>query len=1521
MRKIGKGGLQICLALILAITGVLASFSVATGETLNQVDVSFQTRYQYPTTSDNFDNALVTGNKRWGVPCRNIPDTGLPADIGLILDSNETLDQFNPEPTTSGPKHYEWDFINVAENTSFGASMGYSDPPEVTYTPGFDLSRSFDETIFNNVGTQTISVNVTPRREMNGTLFISVRAPEDENVSTTIISPVPGTPDYSWGEDGRRIQMRINEPQEDIPYTFEVTIKITPEVPEVEFKAGATAFWMEPIVLHTTTTNDSIPHNMPEIGDWTINAVGDYEVGWKEQLMRQVELDNYSEEIVETGTISGTVYEADGQTPIANVRVHPDDFNTGQRMERIHTDTNGNYTVSGLPVGSYRVYTHAYDTGLNYVDEWYNEKSSGDQADPVEVTTGVNTPGIDFTLEPGGTISGHVSDDTGPIEDANISVYDFESLSGSWVSYGGTRTDADGNYTTVGLPAGEYGVRVRADGYATEWYQDTYFRDVATSVTVNTGVETGDVNFSLEPGGTISGYVSDGTGPIEDANISVFDYESLSDSWVYYGGNRTDADGEYRTDGIPAGVYGVRVRAAGYATNKWYDNTYSKDEADPVSVTASEDTSGINFVLDALERRGTTEEAIADGIAWLATQQNEDGSWGAEYPLAKTGLAVLKLNSHATDLGFSSPFYPEYLYIAEAQAGLNYIFSNAYTTSIGTQPAGNPDLDGDTIGVYFRSPEYPEGQERVVYETSIAMMAIAASTAPDRVVEVDGSQVNGWTYKDVLRDAVDYMAWAQTDTGYGRGGWNYGPMDNVGSRSDGSISGWATLGLAHAQAPPPIGFSLPVPGFVKRELDVWIDYIQNDVDGDPEDGGADYSGPDSTHELWVNMLKTGHLLQQMAFVGDTEGKQRVEDAIEYLVRQWGENYDPGWRGNPNCYHTTYTVMKGLEAFGIATIDGIDWFGEFDDALRNEQAGSGWWLSSRWDDGDRILSTEWALLTLQKVKALPPPPPLPVADAGGPYLVELGVPVTLDGSAAPGREIVDWYWTFGDGNNDSGDTVSHTYDTVGLYVAELTVTNDVGGHDTDSTMVVVYDPSAGFATGGGWFTPGGQTSDEGDFLPEIDGTSPANFGFVVKYKKGATSPDGQLEFQYQQGDFNLHSTGMDWLVVTNNNWAKFQGIATIKGFEGFYPFHVDARDGDFGGGTEPDRFIIKVYAPVEVWPPEEDPDLADPIYKASGDLEGGNIVIHKKVTTLRLQSGWSPESPLWAPLENFVQVVEEHSGGSVRIKLYERDALVPNNQLAEAVKSGEVEMGLISTGWLRDYSRVMDAGSLPFLYNDHDGLTAAMQAGIGDLMTEDLKAHNITAIDWTTTAFFHLFSNGMMLDDPEDVADLKIRTFGRGLYAEAIETWLGTPVFMPITNMYNAFSDGTIDGAVSSLGAYDGYTLYEVAPYLCVDYAFAYLAALSVNSDVWSSMKANERKIITEAANDYVIEMLMTGKQMDEEDLDRIEGYAGVEVYTLSPTERAVWRQASEQVWNDWISVVGAVGQEIIDIALAENPLP
>src|SRR5207302_1348234 len=172
---------------------------------------------------------------------------------------------------------------------------------------------------------------------------------------------------------------------------------------------------------------------------------------------------------------------------------------------------------------------------------------------------------------------------------------------------------------------------------------------------------------------------------------------------------------------------------------------------------------------------------------------------------------------------------------------------------------------------------------------------------------------------------------------------------------------------------------------------------------------------------------------------------------------------------------------------------------------------------------------------------------------------------------------------------------------GVYTVGVRARDGSGAWSSTATaLLVVYDPTGGFATGGGWIVPGGPSSDPGDLLPGLDGAGKANFGFTVKYQKGtSTVPGGAFQFCYTAGKLHLKSAAFDWLVVTSTNWARFQGLATIDGAGGaLYPFRSDARDGD------PDRLVLRV------WAPGADPSTAEPAYKASGDVSGGQVTIHK-----------------------------------------------------------------------------------------------------------------------------------------------------------------------------------------------------------------------------------------------------------------------------------------------------------------------
>ncbi|UCB52150.1 MAG: hypothetical protein JSV10_09215, partial [Candidatus Zixiibacteriota bacterium] len=376
------------------------------------------------------------------------------------------------------------------------------------------------------------------------------------------------------------------------------------------------------------------------------------------------------------------------------------------------------------------------------------------------------------------------------------------------------------------------------------------------------------------------------------------------------------------------------------------------------------------------------QAAIYDCLARLAAKQNtasgpDSGSWGDGRKVGKTGHALKKFEHDAMLRGYDTPFDTGYMYHEVVERAFYYLFQDASIEAISVEPHGDPDTDGDGIGVAFGG-DY-------TYETGIALMAIAESNTPNRVVDVPGSAVNGWTYYDVAEDIMDFLAYGQVDSTIWEGGWGYDDNPTGTFAADGSNTGYATLGLGFATAAPPHGFGLSVPQFVKDELGdpgLWIDHIQNDVGvGDPQfdGGGGAYridDPPYDTSEVDVNILETGNMLFEMAWYGDDVSAQRVQDALDYLVVAWNKPGVPptggwwadyqGWHGN---YMAMFALMKGLEAYNIDFIDGIDWFDEVTDSIVATQHSNGSWGPDYWDNwvgGDTVLSTTWALLTLQKV---------------------------------------------------------------------------------------------------------------------------------------------------------------------------------------------------------------------------------------------------------------------------------------------------------------------------------------------------------------------------------------------------------------------------------------------------------------------------------------------------------------------------------------------------------------------------
>ncbi len=186
------------------------------------------------------------------------------------------------------------------------------------------------------------------------------------------------------------------------------------------------------------------------------------------------------------------------------------------------------------------------------------------------------------------------------------------------------------------------------------------------------------------------------------------------------------------------------------------------------------------------------------------------------------------------------------------------------------------------------------------------------------------------------------------------------------------------------------------------------------------------------------------------------------------------------------------------------------------------------------------------------------------------------------------------------------------DGPGVYTVTLTITDDdTGATMSESRTFVVYDPSEGFVTGGGWID-----SPAGAYVADPSLTGKATFGFISKYQKGASAPVGQTEFQFKVADLNFHSASYEWLVVAGAR-GQYKGTGTING-AGNYGFLLTAIDGQVSGGGGADKFRMKIW----------DRNAGDAVIYDNGggaaddaaalsELAGGSILIHTNGQALHL----------------------------------------------------------------------------------------------------------------------------------------------------------------------------------------------------------------------------------------------------------------------------------------------------------------
>ena len=241
-------------------------------------------------------------------------------------------------------------------------------------------------------------------------------------------------------------------------------------------------------------------YNDPDIGTgMVIITGGDYtEV---ELIMRRQERG--------TAELSGTVFGEQGDQPeLAVLIATPATDGPGEPYYTAVTNESGAYAFDGLPDGDYFIQAIA----PWYVSEYYDDTTSPEEAELVQVSTDRPVTGVDFGLdnlyyilaEPAdadsrgasysSSVWGQVINDRGePVSMATVYVTDAE---GDALLSAQTRND--GSYQISGIPPGEsYHIKATGVGYNSSFNDGSAHIESTPSITMSSGAYQYDFTLSV----------------------------------------------------------------------------------------------------------------------------------------------------------------------------------------------------------------------------------------------------------------------------------------------------------------------------------------------------------------------------------------------------------------------------------------------------------------------------------------------------------------------------------------------------------------------------------------------------------------------------------------------------------------------------------------------------------------------------------------------------------------------------------------------------------------------------------------------------------------------------------------------------------------------------------------------------------------------------------------------------------------------------------------------------------------
>ena len=265
---------------------------------------------------------------------------------------------------------------------------------------------------------------------------------------------------------------------------------------------------------------------------------------------------------------------------------------------------------------------------------------------------------------------------------------------------------------------------------------------------------------------------------------------------------------------------------------------------------------------------------------------------------------------------------------------------------------------------------------------------------------------------------------------------------------------------------------------------------------------------------------------------------------------------------------------------------------------------------------------------------------------------------------------------------------------------------------------------------------------------------------------------------------------------------------------------------------------------------------------------------------KLVTTWLPNFPgLGTGVNTLARYIQEMSGGRIEITIYAAGELVPAFEIFDAVSQGSAEMGHGAAYYWRGKSEAAQFfATIPFGMNAHEQNAWLYYGGGVDLWREVYEPFNLVPFPAGNTGVQMGGWFNRPIDSMADLHGLKMRIPGIG--GEVLRRAGGTPVNLPLSEIFTALQTGSID-ATEWVSPYNDVAigLHQAARYYYYPGWHEPGPTLEciINGDAWESLPEDLRAIVRVACQAANMDMISEFMARNATSLAQLKADENVEI--------------------------------------------